>query len=281
MRYVIAGVDVAEGVCGDDVSQARPYFELGWELVTTHFEAKRLKKEGRLSAALDTVVTCRGREFLYSTEFARVIPYGQYLVERTGAEDELRLVDRYADGKISAEYFDVVPHSPEARYRYLEEDRAIIASIATVDVTELHNGEPFGCVAVRRRDHGAYRNVGDEAARAIVGWLSTRYRRVFLVGHGSEHLSTPPAVQHVTLQTFASLIRSRRCEWIVGSFTGPMHLASLYANGATCLVLNYDAYDAIALNHPVLLGRCVTLSSSRFLYLHPAQLEWFLAAYRP
>ena len=55
----------------DDVSDERPYYELGWEITTTHFDAKHLLRTGAIDSQRDTVVTCSGREFLYTQVFER------------------------------------------------------------------------------------------------------------------------------------------------------------------------------------------------------------------
>lgn len=279
MQYIVVGVDVARGTVDDDVTPARPYFELGWEIVGTHLDVKRLKQSGNIGQD-DVVVTCAGREFLYTAAFERVISYERFLAEREPADTVNWLVDRYAAGVLPSEYFEASGHSPTARYRYFDQDRDIIQSLATVDVSPLHCGSPYACVAVRRRCHGSYRNMSDRDVRTILRALGESYGRIFLVGHGAEQYAVAPKIQHVTLCSFASLIRQPMCRVVFGSLTGPMHLACLVSTAPVCVVLNHDAYDVRMLNHPVLMGHCITWSESRFLFITPEQLPELLERVR-
>jgi hypothetical protein len=275
MRYFITGMDVATGVEGDDVSPERPYFELGWEVVTTHFDVKRMKREGRLDPERDTIVTCSGREFLYTAELSSVIDYRTFLRSRKEGDEAVFCTDRYAGGRMPVAYFEGDVHTPQSRYKFFEEDRDIITHVETVPTAGLHEGRPFGCLVVRRRSHGDYRNMSDEIAGFLLDKLRAKYDRVFLVGRGAEHLEDRPQAVHVDLQAFASLIQDALCEVIIGSFTGQMQLAALLSRARTCLVLNYDDYDVRALNHPVLLGPCIRFSPSRFFFIPPAVLPAF------
>jgi hypothetical protein len=275
MRYFITGMDVAKGVEEDDVSDEKPYYELGWEVVTTHFDIKRMKRRGEVDPDADTIVTCAGREFLYTAEFSRVIDHGAFLRIKTEGDEVVDCTDRYAGGRVPIQYFEGDAHTPMSRYKYFDEDRDMITRVGAAPTAHLHGGRPYACLLVRRRSHGAYRNMSDERVSYLLEKLMGKYERVFLVGRGAEHLEDRSRAVHVDLQTYASLIQDELCEVIIGSFTGTMQLAALLSRAKTCLVLNHDLYDVQALNHPVLLGRCVTFSPSRFFFIPPDHLEAF------
>ena len=276
MRYFVAGFDVAKGTLADDVSDERPYFELGWEVVTTHFDAKRMKKTGQIDSGRDVIVTCSGREFLYRAEFDRVIDYAEFTRRGADAQDCHWLTGRYAEGRVPISYFDREPHSPASCYRYLDEDREILQSMAVPDVSALHQGKRYCCFCVRKRRHGAYRNITDEVANRVARRLAESYERIFVVGMGAEHLDKPPYVCHVSLQTYASLIAQPECDLVLGTMTGPMQLASVISRARLCAVIkNYDGYDIDGQNHPVCLGRCIRLSKSEFRFVDPSD---FLSA---
>jgi hypothetical protein len=275
VRYFITGMDVAKGTEGDDVSREAAYFELGWEVVTTHLDVKRMKREGRIDAAADTIVTCTGREFLYGAEFAQVIDYGTFLERRSATDECIDCTVRYAGGSFPIDWFEGDRHTSSSMYKHAATDRESITNVGVVGVAHLHDGRPFGCLLVRRRRHGAFRNMTDDTARFLLDRLCEKYPRVFLVGHGAEAFAAPPHVVHVDLRTYASLIQDERCETIIGSFTGPMQLAALLSRAKTCLVLNDNLWDVEATNHPVALGRCIRLSRSNFLFIPPPALKTF------
>ena len=205
--YVVCGIDEAEGTIADDVTPTRAYFELGWEVVTTHFAAKRFLKDGSISRHC-TIVTCHGREFLYSSVFPHVIDYRAFTQSQGALVDEARWLTRdYDGGRFPDGYISL--KGGRRTYRYLREDAEIIRNISVIDPSELqslHDGQPFACLVVRRRSHGPGRNMSAELAVYLLNLLLRRMSRVFVVGHGAEDLAGYRGVSHVDLKTYASLI---------------------------------------------------------------------------
>jgi hypothetical protein len=275
VRYFITGMNVASGREGDDVSQEAPYFELGWEVVTTHLDVKRLKREGIIEPTLDTIVTCTGREFLYTAEFPHVVDYPRFLERRESTDECIDCTKRYAGPAFPVDWFEGDCHTRSSCYKHRDVDLRSITNVSRVCIAHLHGGRSYGCLLVRRRDHAAHRNMTDETARFLLDRLCEKYERVFLVGHGAETFARPPHVVHVDLVTYASLIQDERCETIIGSFTGTMQLAALLSKAKTCLVVNDALYDVEATNHPITLGRCIRLSASNFFFIPPTALSLF------
>ena len=274
MKYLITGFDIAKGTPNDDVTPDRPYFELGWEVVTTHFDAKHLVA---MNAAHDTIaVTCSGREFLYETTFSEVIDYATYCERRRSRDEAVDLTRRYAEGRIPSEFFDEKRQSPTALYRYLRADAHLIRDILLEPTQALHRGEPYCCFAIRRRAHDSYRNIDESTTHSIIIALAKRYRNIFTVGNGIDECSGVRGVCHVSLKKFASLIADPLCGIVVGSFSGPMQLAGIISQARICVVLNYDRIDVVRQNHPVHLGACVRLSRSRFLFVSPSAVPKLL-----
>jgi hypothetical protein len=272
IRYFLTGIDVAKGTVADDVSATKPYYELGWEITSTHFDAKHLKKTGAIDAERDSIVTCSGREFLYTAEFSRVIAYEDFQnTTRLPGDQVVSLMEKYAGGILPSDYFDR-KHGPEARYRYFEEDRETNTNLDISGATRISPGRPYSCFVIRKRTHGSYRNFSDEMAAEILNRLAQSYGNIFIVGRDIDHFRDFPNASHVNLQTFAALIQNKQCHLIVGSLTGPMHIAALVSEARLCLVVNHDGYDVVKENHPVLMGRCITYSKSRMLFVHPLQL---------
>ena len=213
MTFIITGVDVAKGRIGDDVSKCRPYFELGWETVTTHFDAKQGKMDGLINYTKDVIVTCAGREFLYKSEFDNVVSYEDFLVinpsEKTFVKD---LTDPYWRGQIPRSYYvDEMP-GEAATSRFLQGHRALGLSIHRNDVEHLVQDQPYCCFAIRRRSHDAYRNMSFERGRFILERLCDRWDRIFVVGHDLDDLLLNKSIIPVDLAMYVSLISDPRCE---------------------------------------------------------------------
>lgn len=272
MTYFLAGIDVAKGTMEDDVSENRPYYELGWEITSTHFDAKRMKKLGLIDSGRDTIVTCTGREFLYGAEFQNVLNYDEFERLCVAPESVVSLMSRYGRGYFPQDYYTGDRHTPNARYKYLDEDRDAITNFDLAGVSFPAGDDPYCCVSIRKRAHDSYRNVNDDLALPLLHVLGKNYSTVFVVGRNLEHLAHEPGVTLVDLRSFAALIQSERCQLIVGSLTGPMHIAALVSKAPACIVFNHDCYDIDARNHPVLMGKCIRLSKSRFLFWDPLQL---------
>jgi hypothetical protein len=281
MRIFLTGYDCAKGQPGDDVSIEKPYFELGWEVATTHLDLKHLLATGRASTQ-DLVVTASGREFLYRAQLPHVISYDAFRRMRLRDGVVAVLTDRYSNGLIPADYFDTGCRSPAARYRHLVEDAALIRSIDRVSLETLSLDDGYCCVAIRRRNHAPSRNLPERVIRQILFDLTGEYRRVFVVGHGNTGLRSMPGVVPVDLASFASLISDPRCGLVLGTMTGPIQLACLIARARVCVVITLrDDYDVEVENDPICAGRCVRLSESPFLFLGPSDFTGLLSAVRP
>ena len=275
MTVFVAGVDFASGRLGDDVAPNRPYFELGWEVVSTHFDVKRGKAEGWIDPENDIVVTCSGREFLYATEFRNVVEYRS--LNTSGFVD---LTQRYTGGSFDPNYFVSGRPGKHSKSRFLAEHKDLALSIRRMETIDLHHGQRYCCFAARRRDHGAYRNMTPARGRFIIEQLLTLSPKVFLVGHDTQDLVFDDRVVPVDLITYASLIADPLCSLVVGTMTGTMQLAALYSGAKLCIVIsNYDSFDADRDNSPVNLGRCIRISPSQFVFIPPSLFEPIFGAW--
>jgi hypothetical protein len=282
MRIFLTAYDLAKGRPGDDVSMDKPYFELGWEVVTTHLDLKHLVATGH-ACAQDLVVTASGREFLYRSQLPHVVSFDNFQRMPLRDRDEVvALTDRYSDGLVPPDYFDTGCWSPGAHYRHLAQDAALIRSIDRVCLESLGAEEKYCCVAIRRRDHAPSRNLPESVVRRVLSELAAEYRRVFVVGHGNTGLRSMFGVVPVDLASFASLISDPRCGLVLGTMTGPIQLACLISQSPLCVVIALrDDYDVEAENDPICAGRCVRLSESHFLFLGPSDFTGVLLAGEP
>jgi hypothetical protein len=278
--YYITALDSAAETLRRRKMPPTSYYELGWEAVTTHFEAKHLKKIGVITDA-DVIVTAGGREFLYSSVFPNVISYADFT--RLSAQNTLSavsLVAKYYQGNIPDDYFNSRGSHREATYRFLKEDRAIIQQVTITDTSQLHQGREYCCLLVRRRRHCANRNMSDATALALHRMLSDSFGHVFVVGLDLDSLLAHQQWRIVDLQTYVSLISNPLCRVLVGSMTGTMQLAGLLSQAGQCLVrLNQDDQDVDEENDPIRLGRCMRLSASSFAFAPPSRFVQSVARY--
>jgi hypothetical protein len=263
------------GRVGDDVSDDRRYFELGWETVTTHFDAKRGKVDGWIDPTKDVIVTCAGREFLYQSEFDNVLSYEQFRALASREKAFVKDLTRpYWGGEIPRSYYVDEMSGEGARCKFLQDHRTLALSIHRPAIEHLVQDQRYCCVTIRRRSHDAYRNMSFERGKFILERLSDRWPRIFVVGHDLDDLLLNNSISPVNLSTYVSLMSDPRCDLVIGTMTGTMQLAALYSRAAACVViLNYDACDIEKENHPVHMGRCIRISPSRFVFVPPSYFE--------
>jgi hypothetical protein len=276
LKFLIAGRDAAVGTDRDDIRAERPYFELGWEAVTTHFEAKRIVLE-EADAHRTIVVTCFGREFLYRAVTPRVISFAHYrsLVENGLRHDELDLTRAFSTG-IPAHH--IVERDGVLRYHGADRLESAICSFDASPILEHYDGGDYACLAFRRRAHHSSRNMAVGYAREVVAALRAAVGQVFVVGHGAEALA-PDGGAAVTLRDFVTLIASPRCRAVVGTLTGPIQLANVFSAAELLIVEKLSAGQRIEEeNHPIHLGPCVRFTGSRIVYADPGELPELLHA---
>jgi hypothetical protein len=78
MKYLICSKNIKSGEMSNDSSNLNYYFELGWEMTTTHLYVKRLFYDKIINKS-DCIVTTTERAFLYKGLFDNVIDYHDFL----------------------------------------------------------------------------------------------------------------------------------------------------------------------------------------------------------
>lgn len=238
--YFICGIDDCKGTDQDDSSYLKTYFELGWEVPTTHFYAKHLLKEGKIKAR-DVIVTCSGREFLYSETFQNVITWSDYKL--LNGKRTISLVDLTIKGGFHS-YYD-----ENGIYKYCCTDREIICQYQKTFVRHLHENSPFNVIVYRSRSHDDNRNTDAEYIQDVIN-VSSRKFKTFVVGYGSEKFENCISV---SLQQFCSLISSDFCCTIFTPQTGLAALSRVYSKAD--LIINYSVDEVMPDgNHPIING---------------------------
>lgn len=239
-RYIICGIDESAGQVGNDSSTLTSYFELGWEVTTTHFYVKRLLNQGEINRD-DIVVTCQGREFLYKNIFPKVINWKDY--KKNVSEKQISLVHKTINGEFNHLY------DRNGIYKFLNQDKHLIQNFKKINVEGLHKNKLYNIIVFRNRDHCNYRNTSEEYIDKIIN-ISNRYHNTFIVGHGSERFSS---AKSITLEEYCSLINEKLCNCICSPQTGPITLARIFSKSKK--ILNYSVDSGMILtNHHIING---------------------------
>lgn len=268
MKYIIASKGVRQGKQGDDSSSLQQYFELGWEMTTSHFLVKRMLKENKIEKD-DIIVTQKDRIFLYDhlhktiscDDFDKITEKKQYvdLVSYISSKGFPFFTDFYT------------PDGLDKAYKFFEEDKEINTSFHKLDVTHLHNNNPFICLAIRKRDHCGHRNMDDGFAKELLTALKTEVDTIFIGGKGSENFCDNVRTKYVSLQEFASLCNEPNCLVNVGSLTGIMYLPLMFSRAKYNIIIDLGCRTSrefdIGLNigHPLLMAKCIRYSNSIFV----------------
>jgi len=274
-KYIIVSVNKSEGRVGNDSNSLLMYFELGWEMVTTHLLCKRYYKEGKISKD-DVIVTQKDRKFLYQSVFNNVISYEEYLEIKKSNQDisELNLVEKVLES--CKNYFNLCyfeeyytsNNNQNREYKYFNEDKEIITDFLKCDTTAIHNNKKYICFGIRKRDHASFRNMSDEWSFRLINELKN-YINIFVVGKDSERFCDGVKVKHVNLQEYASLCSDPLCIANIGSLSGIMFIPGFFSKAKYNIIVDFggsgDAENGYNSGHPLYLAKCVRYSESKFI----------------
>lgn len=250
------------------------YFELGWEVTTTHFDAKYLLASGHIDPEKDVVVTLGGREFLYS-KLMKVMPWESY-----AAQFEIKDARKAAvNGAVDLTNFYASTASPdtriyhfgkEKRYQHEHIIRPYIVAMDTPPVTQLAQ-HPFALCCWRyRNNHVVTRNTSPEIGQTVTDHLKKKFGRVYIVGLESERFCDGTRAVHVDLPTFAALCLNDNCKVVAGAMTGTMQLAAVLCKCLLAVYQHNSKEPCNESNHPCVMGECVNIfRNKRFVSYAP------------
>lgn len=255
---LICGIDDKRGFIGDDSSSLNTYFELGWELVTTHLDAKYLLYKNKISNN-DTIITCSGREFLYEGLFNYIITWKDYKQNRKG--DEINLVDLRIKS-ISSKNMNMSLFWDKGNMRCPECDIDInlIKNIKFADINKHDTKNKYCCFVYRQRDHCPDRNLSTSYISELLNHIGNLNYKIFIVGYGSESLCDSINRVNVNLQEFATLINNPNCIFVLSTLTGPPHLTYFVGHNKLNNII-IDLYNSRTLDdHSVNMGNNVNFT---------------------
>lgn len=247
MNYYIVGIDENKGNHTDDSSNLMSYFELGWEIMTTHIEIKKLLFDNNIKKPY-TVVTCEGRQFLYENDFDNVITWGEYK-EKKIKENSINLCLKFYSDLTNLEKITV---SNDKNFINL------LGSFKKTKLTNLNINEKYACLVYRKRIHDSHRNINDLLFEKIIRFFTQNKKiRVFVVGFGSEKFEKINNCHSVKLNEFATLISNKNCKLCFSTLTGPPSMTYLFGheNLKNIIVDLENARNSDYMkNHPLAMG---------------------------
>lgn len=242
------------------------YFELGWEMGATLIDCKYLIASGQIRPETHTVVTLKGREFLYSS-LMPVMPFEDFASERKIHDasrihfpDVLDLTFQYA----RTSWIDTnVYHGNKGRYIHTEQVAPLYDQFDHPDVSQLAAEPFFLCCWRYRHNHSSERNTPVGTAMQFHSHLG-RQAKVYVVGLDTEHLCDGKTSIHVDLPTFCALAKHPNCLAVTGAMTGTMQFAAIICRSVVAVYQHNDKVpEANEVNHPVVFGDCVNFHNNR------------------
>lgn len=206
--------------------------ELGWEAAYTHLKIKYLYHRGIINQNT-IIVTNPGREFLYNKIFTTVL---NELPDSTKEMLDLtQELQQYAGSGIAQKYLSF--QSPERKCMAKFDFSTGYDLRSTINLPKIERQTPYVCATYRKREWGSHRNADDNYFNTIKE-ISKRHL-VYLVGLEGKEMCDGESIIYTSLQDWLSLCANDKCEFIVGTATGPMLLAWI-VGGKPMYMLDLD-----------------------------------------
>lgn len=199
---------------GNDSNTLNGYFELGWEMGTTY----RIVHEHYPTA---TIVTCKGREFLYEKS----------------ETDKGQGVDLDLSGMIAKNHKVIYEYGCNKPYTDWK---------PSIKPSRTGN---YACVTYRNRKHAAMRNDGN--TQSNIDTALEFVDKVYVVGYGAEKLKR---CEVLSLKDWCGSLPNSK--FVIGTLTGTMVCASLFSK---CPMFVYDLAGNRK-NTPMQMGDCITVN---------------------
>ena len=250
-KYYIVGKGNLSKVIDDVSGNLNNYFELGWELMTTHPEIKKLKIDGVFTDNDVVVTTNPDRKFLYLESFNNVISWEDFLNLGIPESQIIDLVDDAMKGMGGLNFDDI--------------DEILINSLKKFkkdfEIEEKIKNKQFVCLQYRKRNWANSRNIEDDVFESLIKIVSEKYNLdVYVMGLSSEKFCDGNKVNYVNLQQFTTLINNKNCILFFSTMSGPAHLSCYFANKNIIHIVNDLLGQRIngggsLENHPLYQGR--------------------------
>jgi hypothetical protein len=228
MKYFIAGKEKHSDK-KLQTGSLEDYYELGWEVVTTHLYAKHLINNKALDPDQDIIVTCEGREFLYD-KFIKTICWKEF--EDHTKKQIIAIIDpiNFFLNTIfqeTSDFYDLYFVNNNPIYKYFDTDFDIITDFSKN--SDIIPKTPYICMNRRFRKHREHLNMSENYTNDLIKNIQDKYNvPIFLTGFHNESF-VQPGVNIVNLQDWCSLINHENCLFCIQNQTGTANLTQICA----------------------------------------------------
>lgn len=229
MKYFIAGREVHS----DRDLQTGPlenYYELGWEVITTHLLAKRFINLKKLNPEEDIVVTCTGREFLYSKQI-KTINWKEFeKIRKQQVVEQYDSIEYFLETifQETKDFYELYFINSKPKYRYFDEDFDLITNLNFN--TKVIPKTKYICFNRRIRKHREHLNMPDDYSLELVKVLQQEYKLpIYITGFHNEIFNQLDNIHLVNLRDWCSLLNSENCLFAIQNQTGTANLTQICA----------------------------------------------------
>jgi hypothetical protein len=270
MKYFIAGREIHS----DRDLQTGPlenYYELGWEVISTHLLAKRFINLKKLDPNNDVVVTCKGREFLYSKQIKTICWQEFEKIRRTEVVEQYDSIEYFLETifQETKDFHDLYVTNSKPEYRYFKEDFNLITNLDFN--TSIIPSNKFICFNRRIRKHREQLNMSDEYSINLIKKLQEEYKLpIYITGFHNDIFKQLNNIHLVNLQDWCTLLNSENCLFSIQNQTGTANLTQICGkSGLVNVILDMEGAHFMPIyangRRPDVLGKSVNFKKIKNL----------------
>lgn len=257
-RYILVSKEIKKGDYENDSHSLHEYFELGWEVATTHLDTKFSLFNNKFNKS-DIIVTHSGREFFYENLFDKVITWNEFEKINTNQDIIIDMVEN------TLNYFF---HSNQLIDKSLiwTDEKIDDSILYSFNYSDLNPNNKFVCLVYRKRKHDLQRNINDDYFNGIINYVKSRGLDIYIVGYGAEKFADNEHVFYVDLRDWATLINNEKCELIITTMTGPTNLINFCGQPKTNVFI-IDITSSRNANSRIVMGDCLNFRKMNYNFL--------------
>jgi hypothetical protein len=252
MKYYIVGKNSAGGPTHDVSGDLNSYYELGWEIMVTHYRIKKFFYEKKITNQDVVVTTNEERKFLYESIFENVITWEDFLKINSEDIEVVDLVNISTNHVFNNEYID---YEPEIDNQEL--NNILFSFKKDSELLSKNDNKKYVCLQFRNRDWSSERNVDKSFFSDLIKYFNDEQKiHVYVMGFGSEVFCTNENIEYVNLQKFTTLINNENCLLFYSSMSGPAHLSYFFGHENLYQIVNSVGGDRPShlKDHPLYMG---------------------------
>lgn len=248
MKYYIVGKYSSQGPTHDVSGDLNQYYELGWEIMITHYRIKKFLNEKKIDPG-DVIVTANNeRKYLYEKSFNHVISWEEFI----NIKDDNKTVIDLVNDSVNGPYEMDLPETDN-----IELNNILKSFVISDHILSKVESKQYVCLQFRKRDWCVERNIDESFFSELVNFFSVEKNLdVYVMGFGSEIFCDNKKVFYVNLQEFTTLINNPNCLLFYSGMSGPAHLSYFFGHQKLKHIVNFvGGPRPIHLqNHPLYMG---------------------------